>query len=69
MIFLIPFLPGMFKVMLHFLLPSRIVVVHFEAEWAEECTVMNEVFKELAKTYKHTVFLRVSIYIFFSSFL
>ena len=69
MIYLIAFLPEKFKVMLHFLLPSRIVIVHFEAEWAEECTVMNEVFKELAKTYKHTVFLRVSMFIFFSSFL
>lgn len=38
---------------------SRIVVIHFEAEWADECKHMNDVFSELAKTYKHTMFLRV----------
>lgn len=38
---------------------SQLVVLHFEADWAEECKQMNEVLSELSKEYKHTIFLRV----------
>jgi len=38
---------------------SQLVVLHFEADWAEECQKMNEVLIELSKEYKHTIFLRV----------
>lgn len=38
---------------------SRVVVVHFEADWAEECKQMNDVIEELAKTYKHTLFVKL----------
>lgn len=38
-----------------------VVVVHFEASWADECTQMNDVLKELAKKYpvQQAVFIRV----------
>jgi len=38
----------------------QIAVVHFEADWASECNLINDVLKELAKEHKHTVFIRVS---------
>jgi len=38
----------------------QIAVLHFEADWADECKQMNDVLSELAKEYKHTVFIRVS---------
>lgn len=38
---------------------GQLVVLHFEADWAEECKQMNEVLEELAKEYTHTIFLRV----------
>ena len=34
-------------------------MLHFEAEWADECTHMNAVITELAKEFKHTHFIRV----------
>lgn len=37
----------------------QIAVLHFEAEWADECTLMNTVITELAKEFKHTHFIRV----------
>lgn len=37
----------------------RIAVLHFEADWAPECTHMNNVLVELAKEYIHTVIIRV----------
>jgi len=38
----------------------QIVVLHFEADWAPECSHMNAVLSELAKEFSHTVFIRVS---------
>jgi len=38
---------------------QRICVVHFEAEWAEECAQMNVTLQELAKQHPLAVFLRV----------
>jgi len=38
----------------------QIAVLHFEADWADECTHMNTVISELAKEHKHTHFIRVS---------
>merc|ERR1712142_829939 len=37
----------------------QIAVVHFEADWADECAHMNTVITELAKEFKHTHFIRV----------
>jgi len=34
-------------------------VLHFEADWAEECKQMNVVLAELAKQFTHTIFIRV----------
>ena len=42
---------------------SQLVVLHFEADWAEECKQMNEVLSELSKEYKHTIFLRVCCHV------
>jgi len=38
---------------------SQLVVLHFEADWADECKQMNDVLAELAKEYTHTIFIRV----------
>lgn len=38
---------------------SQLVVLHFEADWAVECTQMNAVLTELAKEHTHTIFIRV----------
>jgi len=38
----------------------QIAVIHFEADWAAECAHMNTVLTELAKEFRHTVFIRVS---------
>jgi len=37
---------------------QRVVVAHFEASWAEECSAMNEVLQELAKEFSLAVFVR-----------
>lgn len=41
---------------------SQLLVLHFEAEWAEECKQMNEVFTELSKEFTRSIFARVSIH-------
>lgn len=38
----------------------QIAVLHFEADWAAECNLINDVLKELAKEHKHTAFIRIS---------
>ncbi|XP_057307801.1 glutaredoxin-3-like [Hydractinia symbiolongicarpus] len=38
---------------------SQLLVLHFEAEWAEECKQMNEVFTELSKEFTRSIFARV----------
>lgn len=38
---------------------SQLVVVHFEADWADECKQMNNVLSELAKEFTHTIFIRL----------
>ncbi|XP_062927867.1 glutaredoxin 3 [Mobula hypostoma] len=38
---------------------KSLVVVHFWAPWAVQCTQMNEVLNELAKEYAHVVFIKL----------
>ncbi|XP_076006309.1 glutaredoxin 3 [Genypterus blacodes] len=38
---------------------QRLTVVHFQAAWAPQCGLMNDVMAELAKEHKHTTFIKL----------